>query len=889
MIRFLFHGSIWKRLILLVLFSALPSFVIVVLSGIGHREDAISRAEQDILRFAQGLAATQEETTRFVRQLLHILAKSPEVRRTDPEAASRIFSEIMKENPHLGALHLVSPAGDVLATSGTNRSANFSKTRHFRDALTAKEFVAGEFLVGVTLNTPVLGFGYPILDDAGEVQSVLLTSLKVENLGQQFHQMDFPKDSFVGACDRNGIRLYRFPSREGLPLGAPISQASYDAARVSGERGLIVQKGSDGVERIMAVRQLRLDPESQPYMYVFSGVPRSAVLAAAQERTLKDMLLLSLAVLLTIASGWLLGARALGRKLKELSEAATRIGRGDLEAAVDSRSEIDEIANLARSFNGMIEALSRDASDKAAALAALRDSEERFGFILNDVSQIAIQGYDSQRKVIFWNEASERLYGYSAREALGRRLEDLIIPDAMRQDVINSVNNWLANGIAVPAGELVLRDKQNRPVPVYSSHVMYTPRSGRKEMFCVDLDMTEIKRMQGELLKAKEDAEAASKAKSEFLANMSHEIRTPLNGVLGMLQLLQKTSPTAEQDEYIQSAVVASRRLTSLLSDILDLSKIESGTVQIRSVDFSLSELKNSVLSLFAWSAREKGIKLAFTMDEGVPEWLYGDVARLRQILFNLVGNAIKFTEQGEVSVRAALAEQDNGSRCVVSFTVSDTGIGIPAGRLQDVLEPFTQVDGSFVRSQQGAGLGLAIVKRLVDLLDGEMGITSVEGHGTDVFVRLPMRPGRASPRQPEAEPAPVADLVGLRVLLVEDERVNRIAMQRLLEKAGCSVTLAADGQEALRVFYWNEFDVVLMDIQMPVMDGVQATQLIRASGEMGAKAQVPIIALTAHAMEGDRERFLGLGMDGYLAKPLDMDELLRALSEIRSRTQARE
>lgn len=406
---------------------------------------------------------------------------------------------------------------------------------------------------------------------------------------------------------------------------------------------------------------------------------------------------------------------------------------------------------------------------------------------------------------------------------------------------------------------------------------------GRRTVLSMAFDITSRKQLEVDLLQSKEVAESANKAKSEFLANMSHEVRTPLNGVLGMLQLLDTTEPTEEQNEYIFAAIKSTNRLTRLLTDILDISRVEAGRMQIVESEFDVFKTKNSIKEVFEQEAKEKGIRLEFSRDDGVPLNLIGDEARLRQIIFNLVGNAIKFTESGEIRVDASLLPYSTSSVVWVLITVSDTGIGISDEDLKKIFEPFVQAEGTYTRRYQGAGLGLSIVRRLVNLLGGNVAIDSTPGEGTTIYVSLPFKRPSGNQGQIDQEariPAPAAE-AHLRILIAEDDSVSSLTCKRMLEKSGYSVTIGKDGQEALQQLTEQDFDLILMDVQMPVMDGVEATKAIRGASSLGAKSSIPIIAMTAYAMSGDREKFLAAGMDDYIAKPVDKAALVELIERV--------
>jgi PAS domain S-box-containing protein len=498
----------------------------------------------------------------------------------------------------------------------------------------------------------------------------------------------------------------------------------------------------------------------------------------------------------------------------------------------------------------------------------------------------AVIGMDDQGRIVGWNSQAEAVFGWSAAEALGRPLATTIVPGAYRDAHQRGVARFLASGVSTILNkrvEIVALHRDGHEFPVELS--IAPIRSANAITFCAFArDITLRMRADEALRTAKNEAEAASQAKSAFLANMSHEIRTPLNAILGFTELLiSQPDAAAQQRDYLQTIHDSGRHLLTLINDVLDLSKIESGQMQIETVRCSPHEIIAATISILRVPAQERGLMLEYFWKSAIPDTIQTAPARLRQILMNLVGNAIKFTEVGSVQVAARLQE---GEQPQLIVDVIDTGVGIEPQAAERIFEPFVQADSSITRRFGGTGLGLSISRRLARLMGGDLIVNSQPGRGSIFTLTIPtgsldgVAMGQRSTADVIASPPKVKQrqcpvLPPCRILLVEDGVTNRKLITVLLERAGAMVRTAENGQAGLEAVAWEPFDLIIMDMQMPVMDGYSATQELRRIG-----CTIPIIALTAHAMASDEKKCRAAGCSAYLTKPIDRVQLLTAVAE---------
>ncbi len=563
-----------------------------------------------------------------------------------------------------------------------------------------------------------------------------------------------------------------------------------------------------------------------------------------------------------------------------------------LKSKVGSGAEVIINSTLIHDADGYpknILSILHDVTETQRAIKSHQYSEEKFKAIAQS-TQDAIIMMNEKGLISFVNKAGMMMFGYTEKEMLGENLHELIAPPQYLSSFRNGFEVFKTTGEGLVVGrtlEIEARRKNGSDFPVELS-ISATRMNDNWYSIGIIRDITERRRVERDIVEASEAAENASRTKSEFLANMSHEIRTPLNSIIGATDLLSETDLDSEQMKLIEMMHSSGESLLALINDILDISRIEAGKITLEEISFNLNDLLTRICDTLSVRSSQKNLSMTFELKPEVPDLLIGDPNKLRQILVNLIGNAIKFTETGGISVSVEnIGTSENCS--TLSFSVSDTGIGIPSAKLESIFNMFTQADASVTRNFGGTGLGLAISKKLVHLMHGDISVESTTGEGTTfsftVKFAIPEQGAEQTSENLSQDSTKIetGEHGSLSILLVDDSPDNRFLINAFLKKESCSIVEASNGSIAVELFPTEIWDIILLDMQMPVMDGFQATKKIREIEEKRGIDHTPIVALTAHSINTEVKKCLDAGCDVHLAKPVSKAILIKLINDITS------
>lgn len=704
------------------------------------------------------------------------------------------------------------------------------------------------------------------------------TPLAVYDLGT----LDNQAESFVRLKNIAAVKV--FDNQQRL-ISHASSDPLIDIDRFNTSSGDIIQG-----ERAFRVKNIPIgiDGEKLGSAKILFEITES--LRAIEKNRYLTFFLILIEISISTLIAYIIG-RKLTNALNELTLYAQRIAQDENESS-DIGREGDEITVLSETLHLMQERISERNATLNEAVIRLREDiiqrndlenkliyEKSINKTLVESANAIIAIIDRHGVMINLNPYGERFTGYTQEEiATEAYFWSRFLPLQMRDKVVGIIENAREGNITESFQNSWISKEGEERIFEWSNALVLDEDGGMQYVTTIGIDITEQKERQTELEKAKEAAEAAAKVKSDFLANMSHEIRTPLNGIIGLTELVLKTELDPKQRDFLEKSNLSSRALLGIINDILDYSKIEAGKFDLEYKPFELQSVLNNIMSLFEFQAHQKGLSIGLDIElkENI---LIGDPLRLTQILTNLVGNAVKFTESGHIEIQVASLSEDDDDYDV-QFSVTDTGIGMNQEAQSKLFQEFSQADTSITRQFGGSGLGLAISKQLVQMMGGKIHSESTLGIGSRFVFTVKLGKMKSDHITTETKKTVISQeemdaIRGARILLAEDNKINQVVVIGMMEDLGLIVDIATNGKEAVKLAETMQYDLILMDLQMPVMDGFEATKAIRAIAEY---KEIPIIALSAAVMQKDKELTSAVGMNEHLSKPIENDALIATL-----------
>jgi PAS domain S-box-containing protein len=997
-------ASIQMKLVLLALATAMPFILLTVYSNTQMSQISSKTAE---LKFQEQAYIASQEFGNDIENARHLLiggADQPEI--ITNAAQCQLLAVLFKlHDPSISNLMVFKPDGKfVCSGSLADIPKGIAEKTWFQSAVNGQNSEVVPFETNWVGNEIVTLVVEPHKNAEGIIDGIIVISINQDWVNRTRSLIDLPENSTIGVISPQGIILYRDPLRPG-DIGKKVADEFAQSIAVSGPKGSFSAIGIDGIPRIYGY--FELDPHIGGN-YLLVGVPRATALEPINRLNLQNIIIEIIVIALAAFLTRVFAKTQILNVVNRLVVASKKMATGDLTTRTGLTEKDGELGFLGQTFDQTANAMQTQEEERQKAIEQVVRERQYFETLVNS-SPVAIAIWDNDEEVKVINPAFTRLFGYVYQDVKGKLLDGMLNTEETLQEGVSLTNQVKQGGSIRTISKRRRKDGSLVEVEIIGVPILVDGKQVGN--FGIYHDITD-------LAEAKRAAEASARAKAEFLANMSHEIRTPLNAVIGMTNLLMDTRLDTTQQEFVDIIRTSGEDLLTIINDILDFSKIEAGKLELESLPFDVSECVESALQLLASRASEKGLEMLYLFDPETPVSLVGDATRLRQVLVNLLGNAVKFTEKGEILTTVdAHLEPDGWYE--IHFAVCDTGIGISEESRSRIFQSFSQADSSTTRRFGGTGLGLTISKRLAETMGGRMWFESELGKGStfhftikvnaaDTTLKKIVADGLSISRgktvlivddnernrmiltrqleswqinplpassgfqaleiltrisnidaaildmqMPEMDGAMLAQAIKklpgkkklplvlltsfgrrespeigqlfaaqlskpvkpsllfetmlsifanqpvlvrenvqslgeldrqmgekypLRILLADDNVVNQKVAIRMLERLGYRIDLAANGLEVLQALERQPYDLVFMDVQMPEMDGLEATRQIRQ--RFPAERIPRIIAMTAHALQGDRERFLAEGMDDYLGKPVQINELIRALKK---------
>lgn len=864
---YFFFNSLSFRLLAILLIAIVPTLALILYSGIERRQEAGAVARDSALRLARQVAINQEHIILSAEQLMSVIANLPVIRENGAKEVSEFLRSLLKQNPIYTNLAIFNNNGELKYGALTSLGeTSCSSSDWFNKIVNTRQLVIGGYQTDQLTGNPFLPLAYPVLDDRGNLVAVVYITLDLSWLSALASKIDLPADATLAIIDRNGTIIVRHPVPK-MWIGKIIPDMDKVAEILATGEGTIQALALDNRYRLYAFAPINGLPEE---LFVRVGLDTEAVFGKADQALIRNLLTLSLVLVLSLAAGRLFGSVLIMKGVNALVDTARRLAAGDLNARNGLIQGSLEIQRVAEAFDQMAESLQERERRQLQVEEKLRLINRELDFAnqeqrrLLSTAATAVLTLDSAGTIIGANEEFCLITGFLREEIIGK-------PSYLLYEELNDAPFRLFQPGAsnrVIRHQRSIRTKSGRLLTVLENASVERDEDGRIvggiESF-IDIS---------ELIEARKLAEQANFAKSEFLANMSHEIRTPMNGIIGMTELALNTQLTDEQRDFLQSVMISADSLLGLINDILDFSKIEAGKLELAAISFSLRDCVADTLTTMAIGAENKGLELVYRVASDIPDDVIGDPGRLRQVLVNLVGNAIKFTAKGEISVNAEL-EMEKDKEVCVHFSITDTGIGISPENQARIFNAFEQADGSTTREYGGTGLGLTVSARLVEMMKGQMWVVSEVGVGSVFHFTVCL--AQATEPAPKLIPPETSLVKDLNVLVVDDNLTNCRILEETLKSWGMKPMVLSKGETALQAMKRAQasgtpFSLALIDNMMPGMDGFQLVEKIR---EDPCLLNPIMIMLTSAGQRGHAARCLELGISAYLLKPINQKLLL--------------